>query len=34
MLTYKNNIFEGMFVPTYAKKNGSKFEIPILVIHA
>ncbi|SHG15458.1 Nucleotide-binding universal stress protein, UspA family [Flavobacterium fluvii] len=34
MLTYKNNIFEGMFVPTYAKKNVSEFEIPILVIHA
>lgn len=34
MLTYKNNIFEGMFVPNYAKKNASEIEIPILVIHA
>lgn len=34
MLTYKNNIFEGMFVPNYAKKNVSEIEIPILVIHA
>lgn len=34
MLTYKNNIFEGMFVPNYAHKNASGIEIPILVIHA
>lgn len=34
MLTYKSNIFEGMFVPNYAHKNASGIEIPILVIHA
>ena len=34
MLTYKKNIFEGMFVPNYAKDNASGIEIPILVIHA
>ena len=34
MLTYKKNIFEGMFVPNYAKKNALGIEIPILVIHA
>ena len=34
MLTYKKNIFEGMFVPNYAKNNGSEIKIPILVIHA
>ena len=34
MLTYKKNIFEGMFVPNYAKDNASGIKIPILVIHA
>jgi nucleotide-binding universal stress UspA family protein len=34
MLTYKNNIFEGMFVPNYAKKKALDINIPILVIHA
>lgn len=34
MLTYKKNIFEGMFVPNYAKGNASGIKIPILVIHA
>ncbi len=34
MLTYKRNIFEGMFVANYANKNASGIEIPILVIHA
>jgi nucleotide-binding universal stress UspA family protein len=34
MLTYKKNIFEGMFVPNYAKNKATDIDIPVLVIHA
>ncbi|MGO4822191.1 MULTISPECIES: universal stress protein [unclassified Flavobacterium] len=34
MLTYKRGFFEGLFVPSYGKKEDSELQIPILAIHS
>lgn len=34
MLTYKRGFFEGLFVPSYGKKEESELPIPILAIHS
>lgn len=34
MLTYKRGFFEGLFVPSYGKKEQPELDIPVLAIHS